>query len=169
MFTAPTMLSGSSLQVACQDARLMALCDQSILTAMMTHNPLGDYGNTSEILAVAAVLRRIYGHFTIVDLCDFIDNHADLAKGLVALTQDGVSSFDSGIGNFLDIGSGFDAGMMFITRERYIAVWDFMAKMGVHVPAKIMHYPTHDLNIFGEPGLWVKPVHLGLDGLTVKC
>ncbi|QVW55209.1 hypothetical protein pEaSNUABM29_00169 [Erwinia phage pEa_SNUABM_29] len=169
MFTAPTMHVGQRLQVVCQDARLMELCDTSIITAMVDHNPLGDYGNTSEILAVAAVLRRIFGQFTVVDLCEFIENHHDLTKGLVALTQDGVSSFDNTLGNFLDIGSGFDSGLLFITRERYTAVWEFLQRMGVHVPPKIMYYQTYDLNIFGEPGLWVKPVHLGIDGVTIKC
>lgn len=167
MFTAPTISSVQELRVVCQDNRLAQLCDEGIITAMMSYNPNGNYHNTIEILTVAAVLKRLTGVLTIEKLCAFIDNHQVLAKGMLALVQDGVSTFDNSIGNFLDYSSGFDSGMFFVSKERYDSVWSYLGMCGVAIPQGIRNYQVYDVNVFGEPGLWIKPVTLGLDGYTI--
>ena len=168
MFTAPTT-SGPRLRVVCQDNRLMELCDQNVITAIFNHLSAPIYFDSASLLAAASVLRRIEGQLTVVEFCAFIENHPELTVGLIALTQDGVSSFDSGLGNFLDIGSGFDSGMLFITKDRFEAVWQFLSSRGVSVPNILLHYYNWDMNIFGESGLWIKPVHLAMDGNTINA
>ena len=113
MFTAPTISSVQDLRVVCQDNRLAQLCDEAIITEMISYNPTGNYSNTIEILTVAAVLKRLKGQLTVQQLCVFLDNHSALAKGMLALVQDGVAAFDNGIGNFMDIASGFENGKFF--------------------------------------------------------
>lgn len=167
MFTAPTVSSVQELRVVCQDARLAQLCDEGIITAMVSYNPLGNYSETREIKIAAAVMKRLAGSLTIPELCRFIDNHPALVKGMVALLQDGVASFDSGIGNFLDINSGFENGMFFVSKERYDAVWNYLGMCGVSIPQKLRNYQLYDINVYGEPGLWIKPVYLGLDGSSI--
>ncbi|QXO09718.1 hypothetical protein pEaSNUABM11_00294 [Erwinia phage pEa_SNUABM_11] len=165
MLTAtPTM--GPAVNIICQDRRLVELCDQYIITAILNHHP-HVYFDTAQLLAAAAVLRRLEGRLTIVEFCDFMDTQPDLMSGLVALTQDGVGSFDNGIGNFLDFGSGFDGGMMFVTKERFDAVWQFLGMRGVTVPYALTLFSNWDMNIFGEAGIWVKPIQLALDGNTI--
>lgn len=167
MFTTPTISSVQGLRVVCQDARLAQLCDEGIITAMVSHNPFGNYSDTREIRIAAAVMKRLVGNLTVPELCRIVDNQPVLVKGMVALLQDGVASFDSGIGNFLDISSGFENGMFFVSKERYDAVWNYLGMCGVTVPQKLRDYQLYDVNAFGEPGLWIKPVYLGLNGSSI--
>jgi hypothetical protein len=165
MLTATPTL-GPAVNIICQDRRLVELCDQYIITAILNHHP-HVYFNPAQLLSAAAVLRRLEGRLTITEFCDFMDKQPDLMSGLVALTQDGVGSFDSGIGNFLDFGSGFDGGMMFVTKERFDAVWQFLGMRGVSVPYQLTMFSNWDMNLFGEAGIWVKPIQLALDGNTI--
>lgn len=167
MFTAPTISSAQELRVVCQDNRLAQLCDEGIITAMLSYNPLGNYRDTAGVLAVTAVVKRLQGNTTVADLCKFFDNHHHLALGMLALVQDGVSTFDKGIGNFLDINSGFEGGMFFVSKDRYDAVWNYLGSCGVSIPQALRDFQTYDVNLFSEPGLWIKPVHLGLDNFTI--
>ncbi|ANZ48847.1 hypothetical protein BIZ83_gp006 [Erwinia phage vB_EamM_ChrisDB] len=169
MFTAPTISSVQELRVVCQDNRLAQLCDEGIITAMMSYNPNGNYSNTVEILTVAAVLKRLKGNLTVESLCMFLDNHGAIAKGMLALVQDGVSTFDNSIGNFLDISSGFENGKFFVSKERYDSVWTYLGMCGVAVPQGVRNFQLYDINVFGEPGLWIEPVTLGLDGYSIRA
>lgn len=168
MFAAPTISSVQELRVVCQDNRLAQLCDEGIITAMMSYNPYGAYTNKLEILTVAAVLKRLRGHLTVECLYMFLDSHHAIAKGLLALVQDGVSTFDSSIGNFLDINSGFENGRFFVSKERYDSVWTYLSRCGVSVPQGVRNFQLYDINLFGEPGLWISPVTLGLDGCSIR-
>ncbi len=162
MFTAPTISSVQDLRVVCQDNRLAQLCDEAIITEMISYNPTGNYSNTIEILTVAAVLKRLKGQLTVQQLCVFLDNHSALAKGMLALVQDGVAAFDNGIGNFMGIASGFENGKFFVSKERYDGVWDYLGRCGVAIPQGIRNFQLYDVNVFGEPGLWIEPVTLSI-------
>lgn len=168
MFTAPAVSSVQGLRVVCQDNRLAQLCDEGIITAMVSFNPLGQYHDKIEILTVAAVLKRLKGVLSVEHLCLFLDHHPALAKGFLALVQDGAATFDNGIGNFLDVSSGFEDGRFFVSKERYDSVWSYLGMCGVAIPQGIRNYQLYDVNVFGEPGIWITPVTLGLDEFSIR-
>jgi len=172
MLATPTAIAQNvnGLRVVCQDNRLANLCDEGIITAMINYNPLGGYGrrNPTELLSIAAVLKRIFGSLTVAEFSRFIDSREDISVGFLALLQDGAASFEVGLGNFLDFESGFENGVFFVSRDRYNGVWDFLARSGVNVPPSIRNMQLYDINLFGEPGLWIKPVYLGTDGSSIR-
>lgn len=157
----PTM--EPAVNIICQDRRLVELCDTNIVTAILSHQSISTF-NTAQMLAAAAVLRRIAGRLTVVELCALMTNQPGIVAGAIALTQDGVGSFATGLGNFLDFGSGFSGGMMFVSKERFEGVWEYLNRNGVDVPLELLTFNRWEINQFGEAGIYVKPVHLAMNG-----
>lgn len=169
MMTTPFGLATEPLRVVCNDNRLAQLCDEAIITKLMAYRPHGDYRypETIEILTIASVLKRVTGNLTVLDLGRFLDDYEALSLGFLALMQDGAASFERGIGNFTDFNSGFSNGVYFVSRERYEEVWEYLTHAGIAIPPRVREVQQYDINLFGEPGLFIKPVHLGLDDVSI--